>query len=109
MEVYQNDISEKYFIHIEDITTDNALFVTPSGKVKSLSCQLFTYSDDFCEEELLQNSMVTESQILSYKTYKENRKMDFVERVIRFIEEPHYPISDSDKKKFIQYLLKKIN
>ncbi len=99
MEVYQNIKSGKYFIHIESIRNNSALFVTPPGDVKSLYYGLFSEPDDFNEKELLQNKMVTENQISCYQSYRTNRDMEPLMRIKEFYFD-HLP--ESQKKEFIK-------
>jgi len=70
MEVCQNIQSGKYFIHIEEINDVIALFITPDVKIKPLAYNLFNEPEDFNEEELLQEKIVTECQIDCYKKYR---------------------------------------
>jgi hypothetical protein len=69
MDIFKNKASSKYFIHIEDIESGEALFVTPDGDLKVLELSLFESQEPVDEDSLLRRGLVTQLQVERYNNY----------------------------------------
>lgn len=77
MLIYKNKASEKYFIHIDDLTDNEALFVLPpddkDGKVliKNIEFHLFHEEPEEGEAEIfIDRQLISEKQLEKYKQYR---------------------------------------
>jgi len=80
MEILQNKSSKRYFIYIEDTGNAEALLITPEAQIKSLKLDLFYEVEEQEETYLLQNKIVTESQIERFHEYNKSRSDEFIEQ-----------------------------
>ncbi len=69
MDLYKNNASGKYFIHLEDINRGNALFITPDNALKILELSLFESLDFMDEGYCLKQGLITQLQIEQYQKY----------------------------------------
>jgi hypothetical protein len=69
MDIFKNKASSKYFIHIEDIESGEALFVTPDGDLKVLELSLFESQEPVDEDSLLRRGLITQLQVERYNNY----------------------------------------
>ena len=69
MDIFKNKASGKYFIHIEDMETGGALFVTPLGELKVLELSLFESQEPVDEESFLRRGLITQLQVERYHKY----------------------------------------
>ena len=69
MDIFKNKASSKYFIHIEDIESGEALFVTPDGDLKVLELSLFESQEPVDEDSLLSRGLITQLQVERYNKY----------------------------------------
>jgi hypothetical protein len=69
MDIFKNKASGKYFIHIEDIETGEALFVTPMGELRVLELSLFESQEHVDEDSLLRRGLITQLQVERYHKY----------------------------------------
>jgi hypothetical protein len=69
MDIFKNKVSGKYFIHIEDIENEEALFVTPLGELKVLELSLFESQEPVDEDSFLRRGLITQLQVERYHKY----------------------------------------
>ncbi len=62
MEICKNISSGKYFIYIDEIGNNEALFVTPIGEIKALKIKFFSEPDYKSEDDLISHKLITELQ-----------------------------------------------
>jgi hypothetical protein len=72
MNLFKNKASGKYFIHIEDVGNDEALFITPLGDLKFLELNLFSSQESVDEDLYLRRDIVTRLQVERYHKYMES-------------------------------------
>jgi len=80
MEIYENKASKMYFIYIDDTNINEALFVTPECKIKSLNLNLFNKPDNK-DKDYLSRNLINKEQIERYHQYKTDRKNEIVTKV----------------------------
>ncbi len=71
MDIYKNNASGEYFIHLEYINTDKALLISPQGKTRILEICLFGEEETADEDYLLSHGLITREQIKRYCDYHE--------------------------------------
>lgn len=93
MLIYRNKASGKYFIHIENLTDDEALFVLPiddkDGKVriKNLELNLFDEEPDEGEDEvLLERQLISEKQLEKYTQHREAVKTNVLNKMVEYVK-----------------------
>ncbi len=69
MDLYKNNASGKYFIHLEDAEKGMALFVTPNGDLKILEINLFENQGFMDEADWLKRDLITPIQLNQYYEY----------------------------------------
>jgi hypothetical protein len=79
MKIYRNKSSAKYFIYIENTGNEEALLVTPEGKIKSLKIRLFDGPEEGDGDYLLSQNLITEEQKKRYQQCMKDRLEDLVE------------------------------
>ncbi len=82
MEVCKNKDSGKYFIYLQDCGPGGLLLVTPGAQVKPLRANLFDEVEDFSEEYLIENALVSPDQIRKFNGYQQDRSDDLIEGFI---------------------------
>lgn len=80
MEICKNKISNKYFSYIEVTGNAEALLITPEAQIKSLKLDLFGEVEEQDENYLLQNEILTKTQVKRFHEYNKNRADDFIEK-----------------------------
>ena len=100
MEICKNKTSGKYFIYIENTGNDEALLVTPEGKIKSVKLRLFDGTKEEDEDYLLSHGLINEAQIERHRQYIKDRHDDVIEW---YQELPSY-----HKKRFLEFLKKEV-
>ena len=69
MDIYKNRVSEKFFIHVEDVDYGKAFFITPQGDLKALNLNLFDYQESMDEAHCLRRELITQRQVKRYRQY----------------------------------------
>jgi hypothetical protein len=105
MEICKNKSSDRYFIYIEKTGSAEALLVTPEAHIKSLKLDLFGKAEEQEETYLLQNKLVTDTQVQRFHEYKENRSDEVVDQVLYYFEQ----MGPYEKKAFLQKLQKMVD
>ena len=72
MNLFKNKASGKYFIYIEDVGNEEALFITPLGDLKFLELNLFASQESVDEDLYLRRDLVTRLQVERYHKYMES-------------------------------------
>lgn len=116
MEFCKHKISGKFFIFLKEAGFDNAVFVTPQSKIKTLNLDQFEDIEDESRDYLLTEGLITELQLKRFEQYKKDRTDNEVENLIyafnqltsygkiQFFRE--LPISQSEKEKLIKKVKK---
>lgn len=102
MITYKHRLSGKHFVYIQDSGYDSALFVTPLSDIKVLELSQFTEGDDQNEEYLICNNLIEVEQAQKFHEHTKRRSEDNYENV----EDLFHEMSESQKKRFIEQLLK---
>jgi hypothetical protein len=63
MEICKHKSSGKYFIYIDDVGRDKALFVTPEREIKPYKLDSFEEAEDWPESDLIANGLITKGQM----------------------------------------------
>jgi len=92
--------SGRHFILLDGHGPGKYLVITPVGETKYLSCNLFGDHEEYEEEHLKQNNMVTEAQMDKYHEYTNNRR----EEAEEYITELFKAMSPQQKKKVYNVL-----
>jgi hypothetical protein len=79
MEICKNVRSNRYFIYIGDTGNGEALLINPEAEIKSLKLDLFHEVEEQDETYLLENNIVTESQVKRFHDYNNSRVEEFIE------------------------------
>jgi len=77
MEIYKHKASGKYFIFIDYVSQDSALFVNPIAKIMEL--ELAQFDDESLEntgDYFVDNGFITEELVNHYQMYQDFRKQD---------------------------------
>lgn len=82
MEVCKHKISGKFFIFLKEAGVENAVFVTPQNKIKTLNISQFSEVEDEDKDYLLSEGLITELQIKRFEQYKKDRADDEIENFI---------------------------
>jgi hypothetical protein len=82
MEVCKNKDSGKYFLYLQDCGPGGILLVTPEAQVKPLRVNLFDEVEDFSEEYLIENALVSPDQVRKFNEYQQDRSNDLIEGFI---------------------------
>jgi hypothetical protein len=89
MIIYRNRASGKYFIHIKDLTEDEALFVLPvddkdgKSRIKSLELELFDEAPEEGEDKvLLEKRLISEKQLEKYKQHREAVETSLKDQIV---------------------------
>ena len=118
MEVCKHKRSGKTFIFLKDAGFDNAVFVTPQSKIKTLNIDQFNDIEDEDRDLLLSEGLITELQVKRFEQYRKDRTDNEVENLIyafnqlssygkiQFFKE--LPIAQPEKEKLIKLIKKGI-
>jgi hypothetical protein len=82
MEVCKNKDSGKYFIYLRDCGPGGILLVTPEAQVKPLRTNLFDEVEEFSEEYLIENDLISHDQIRKFNEYQQDRSDDLIESFV---------------------------
>lgn len=102
MITYKHRLSGKHFVYIQDYGYDKALFVTPLSDIKMLELSQFDEGDDQDEDYLIRNNLILVEQAKKFHEHKKRQSQDNLENVEDLFDE----MSESQKKKFLEKLLK---
>ena len=105
MNICKNKKSGESFIYINEINDEEALFVTPDAKIKSLNLYLFDDLEEFDEATLLEQKIIDDEQLQRFHEYKKDRSDEFSENLMDYFE----TLSPYEKNNFIKQLQKIYN
>ena len=106
MIIYRNKASGKYFIHIKDLTEDEALFVLPAddkdSKARIINLELDLFEEEPKEGEdkvFIENRLISEKQLEKYKQHQEAVETTLIGQLIEIIKQmPSYEKNKIRKK-----------
>jgi hypothetical protein len=67
MKICQNKNTGQFFIHVDDVSPDKRLLVTPEGQVKSLQADLFSDPFEADEVDFRDKHLVTDEQLQMHR------------------------------------------
>ncbi len=99
MEIYKLKTSGKYFIYLEDIGMNEALFVNPICKIFALSFSNFPENpEEGTADHLISKNLITPEQAERFKQYRQDRSAENREKIVEIFES----LSSSEKKSLIE-------
>ncbi len=96
MLIYKNIASGKYFICIEDLKNENALFITPEGKIKELKKFLLV---EISQKE----EYILRKQGITYRDYINNEHLELRKKKLNL--ENQLKIQKEQKYSFVYFVV----